>query len=78
MKGFDKCNLTKPVSKVFVVIWVKGQGQSRSWIKKKSVKIKNCLNYVKFGFKLKDLTRTMQISKTKLIIFHKAIKGIKI
>ena len=28
MKGFFKCNITKPVSKVFLVIWVKGQGQS--------------------------------------------------
>ena len=29
IKGFDKCNLTKPDLNVFVVICVKGQGQSR-------------------------------------------------
>ena len=47
-KGFDKYNLTKPVLKVFVVIWVKGQGQSRSGPKNK-VKIQNCPKHVKFG-----------------------------
>ena len=34
MKGVFKINKTEPVLKVFVVIWVKGQGQSRSGPKK--------------------------------------------
>ena len=41
IKGFDKYNLIKPDLKAFVVIWVKGQGQSRSGPKNK-VKIQNC------------------------------------
>ena len=77
IEGFDKYNLTKPVLKVFVVIWVKGQGQSRSDPKNK-VKIQNCPKHVKFGIKLKGLTSTMQMSKTKFVIFHKVISGFKI
>ena len=29
MKGFFRSNITEPAPKVFVVIWIKGQGQSR-------------------------------------------------
>ena len=61
MKEFYKCNITSPVSKVFLVIWVKGQGQSRSG-PKKEVKNQNCLKYVKFGIKLKGLTSAILLS----------------
>ena len=77
IKGFDKYNLIKPDLKAFVVIWVKCQGQSRSGPKNK-VKIQNCQKYVKFGIKLKGLTNTMQINKTKFVIFQKVISGFKI
>ena len=62
MKGFYKCNITKPVSKVYLVIWVKGQGQSRSG-PKNEVKIQNCLKHVKFGIKLKGSTSTILLSQ---------------
>ena len=30
MKGVFRSNMAEPVPKVFVVIWIKGQGQNRS------------------------------------------------